>query len=47
MKAIVNIKKETKNILPYTEKSSTLYSIDEDAMNKGIEQIIKVNLGKN
>lgn len=47
MKAIVNIKKETKNILPYTEKSSTLYSIDEDVMNKEIEQIIKINIGKN
>lgn len=47
VKAVINIKKETKNILPYTEKSSNLYSIDENVMNKEIEQIIKVNLGKN
>lgn len=47
MEAIVDIRKETKNILPYTEKSSNLYSIDENVMNKEIDNIIKVNIGKN
>ena len=47
MEAIVDIRKETKNILPYTEKSSNLYSIDENVMNKEIDNIIKANIGKN
>lgn len=47
MEAIVDIRKETKNILPYTEKSSNLYSIDENIMNKEIDNIIKANIGKN
>ena len=46
MEAIVDIRKETKNILPYTEKSSNLYSIDENVMNKEIDNIIKANIGK-
>lgn len=47
MEAIVDIRKEIKNILPYTEKSSNLYSIDENVMNKEIDNIIKANIGKN
>lgn len=47
MEAIVDIRKETKNILPYTEKSSNLYSIDENVMNKEIDNIIKANISKN
>lgn len=47
MEAIVDIRKETKNILPYTEKLSNLYSIDENVMNKEIDNIIKANIGKN
>lgn len=47
MEAIVDIRKETKNILPYTEKSSNLYSIDENVMNKEIDNIIRANIGKN
>lgn len=47
IEAVVDIRKETKNILPYTEKASNLYSIDENVMNKEIDNIIKANIGKN
>lgn len=47
MEAIVDVRKETKNILPYLKKSSNLYSIDENVMNKEIDNIIKANIGKN
>lgn len=47
MEAIVDVRKETKNILPYLKKSSNLYSIDENIMNKEIDNIIKANIGKN
>ena len=47
IEAVINIGKETKNILPYTEKSSNLYLINEEIMNTEINQIIKANIGKN
>lgn len=47
IEAVIDIGKETKNILPYTEKSSNLYLINEEIMNTEINQIIKANIGKN
>lgn len=47
IEAVIDIEKETKNILPYTEKSSNLYLINEEIMNTEINQIIKANIGKN
>ena len=47
IEAVIDIGKETKNILPYTEKSSNLYLVNEEIMNTEINQIIKANIGKN
>lgn len=46
MKAIIYLEKMNKNILPYQEKSSSLYIMDEAFINQEIEKIIQINLGK-
>lgn len=46
MKAIIYLEKIDENILPYKEKTSSLYIMDEVLINQEIEKIIQINLGK-